>query len=31
VKRGGDATQVVKMPIPCWSILEQLNACLLEE
>lgn len=31
VNRGGDATQVVKMPIPCWSILEQLNACLLEE
>ena len=31
VKRGGDATQVVKMPIPCWSILDQLNARLLEE
>ena len=30
VKRGGDATQVVKMPIPCWAILDQLNARLLE-
>ncbi|MGU3782311.1 hypothetical protein [Burkholderia metallica] len=31
VKRGGKATQVVKMPIPCWSILESLHARLLDK
>lgn len=28
VKRGGDAKQVVKMPIPCWTVLESLKASL---
>lgn len=31
VKRGGQANQVVKMPIPCWSILESLSARLRDE
>jgi hypothetical protein len=25
VKRGGNAKQVIKMPIPCWSMLEKLR------
>jgi hypothetical protein len=29
VKRGGNAKQVIKMPIPCWSVLERLRATLL--
>jgi hypothetical protein len=28
VKRGGKAKQVIKMPIPCWSMLERLRANL---
>ena len=28
VKRGGNAKQVVKMPVPCWSVLESLRANL---
>ena len=28
VKRGGKAKQVIKMPIPCWSVLESLKANL---
>jgi hypothetical protein len=28
VKRGGNAKQVIKMPIPCWSMLESLRANL---
>jgi hypothetical protein len=28
VKRGGNAKQVIKMPIPCWSVLESLRAHL---
>lgn len=28
VKRGGNAKQVIKMPIPCWSVLESLKANL---
>jgi hypothetical protein len=28
VKRGGQAKQVIKMPIPCWSALESLKANL---
>jgi hypothetical protein len=28
VKRGGSAKQVIKMPIPCWSVLESLKASL---
>ncbi|MCG5075700.1 hypothetical protein [Paraburkholderia tagetis] len=31
VRRGGKATQVVKMPIPCWSVLESLNERLRDE
>ena len=31
VKRGGKASQVVKMPIPCWSVLERLNESLRDE
>lgn len=27
-KRGGNAKQVIKMPIPCWSVLESLRANL---
>jgi hypothetical protein len=27
-KRGGKARQVIKMPIPCWSVLESLKANL---
>ena len=28
VKRGGNAKQVIKMPIPCWAVLESLKANL---
>ena len=28
VERGGNARQVIKMPIPCWSLLESLKANL---
>jgi hypothetical protein len=28
VERGGNAKQVIKMPIPCWSLLESLKANL---
>lgn len=28
VKRGGNGKQVIKMPIPCWSVLESLKANL---
>ena len=28
VKRGGKAKQVIKMPIPCWPLLESLKANL---
>jgi len=28
VKRGGNAKQVIKMPIPCWPLLESLRANL---
>jgi hypothetical protein len=31
VKRGGNAKQVIKMPIPCWSVLESLKATLQAE
>jgi len=31
VKRGGRAKQVVKMPIPCWTLLESLRANLLTD
>jgi hypothetical protein len=31
VKRGGKAKQVIKMPIPCWSVLESLKANLQSE
>jgi hypothetical protein len=30
VKRGGKAKQVIKMPIPCWSVLESLRTLLLQ-
>lgn len=28
IRRGGDASQIRKMPIPCWSMLESLKANL---